>query len=249
MLALLLVTDRHVDYWIAAAVMLVGAGVNGAIVEVVVMRRFRKSPRLVATVATIGLAQVLAVIEIAMPTLVSGRTLAPPEFPTPFRHLRFELGGVIFDGDHIAILVVAVAMVAGLAGFLRLSRYGIAVRAAAENADRAALLGIPVRRLSTLVWVVAAVCSAIAVFMRAPVTGLSPGASVSPTLLLYGLAAKSLVIVEDDLEGTASRYRLLETIRDFAALELARAEETAPARDAHLSFFSDIVRKLVDKHE
>ena len=158
-LALLLVTDRHVDYWIAAAVMLVGAGVNGALVEVVVMRRFRTSPRLVATVATIGLAQVLAVIEIAMPTLVSGRTLAPPEFPTPFRHLRFELGGVIFDGDHIAILVVAVAMVAGLAGFLRLSRYGIAVRAAAENADRAALLGIPVRRLSTLVWMVAAVCS------------------------------------------------------------------------------------------
>jgi ABC-type branched-subunit amino acid transport system ATPase component/ABC-type branched-subunit amino acid transport system permease subunit len=188
-LALLLVTDRHVSYWIAAAVMLVGAALTGAFVEVVVMRRFRRSPRLVATVATIGLAQVLAVIEIAMPTLVSGRTLAPPEFPTPFRHLRFELGGVIFDGNYIAILVVSVALMAGLAGFLRLTRYGIAVRASAENADRAALLGIPVRRLSTLVWVVAAVCSAITVFMRAPVTGLSPGASVSPTVLLYGLAA------------------------------------------------------------
>jgi ABC-type branched-subunit amino acid transport system ATPase component/ABC-type branched-subunit amino acid transport system permease subunit len=188
-LALLLVTDRHLSYWVAAAVMLAGAALTGALVEVVVMRRFRRSPRLVATVATIGLAQVLAVIEIAMPALVSGRTLAPPEFPTPFRGLRFELGGVIFDGDHIAILVVAVALMLGLAGFLRLSRYGVAVRAAAENADRAALLGIPVRRLSTLVWVVAAVCSAIAVFMRAPVTGLSPGASVSPTVLLYGLAA------------------------------------------------------------
>jgi ABC-type branched-subunit amino acid transport system ATPase component/ABC-type branched-subunit amino acid transport system permease subunit len=188
-LALLLVTDRHLSYWVAAAVMLAGAALTGALVEVVVMRRFRRSPRLVATVATIGLAQVLAVIEIAMPALVSGRTLAPPEFPTPFRGLRFELGGMIFDGDHIAILVVAVALMAGLAGFLRLSRYGVAVRAAAENADRAALLGIPVRRLSTLVWVVAAVCSAIAVFMRAPVTGLSPGASVSPTVLLYGLAA------------------------------------------------------------
>jgi branched-chain amino acid transport system permease protein len=188
-LALLLVTDRHVSYWIAAVVMLVGAALMGFLVEVAVMRRFRRSPRLVATVATIGLAQVLAVLEIAMPALVSGRTLAPPEFPTPFRHLRFELGGVIFDGNYIAILVVAVALMAGLAGFLRLTRYGIAVRASAENADRAALLGIPVRRLSTLVWVVAAVCSAIAVFMRAPVTGLSPGASVSPTVLLYGLAA------------------------------------------------------------
>jgi predicted ATPase/class 3 adenylate cyclase/DNA-binding CsgD family transcriptional regulator len=64
--------------------------------------------------------------------------------------------------------------------------------------------------------------------------GCEPGAVLD---LLDGLAAKSLVVVEDDLEGTvASRYRLLETIRDFAALALARAEETAPARDAHLRF-------------
>src|SRR5438067_884410 len=67
--------------------------------------------------------------------------------------------------------------------------------------------------------------------------GSRPGCEPAAVLdLLDGLAAKSLVVVEDDLEGTASRYRLLETIRDFAALALARAEETAPARDAHLSF-------------
>jgi len=67
--------------------------------------------------------------------------------------------------------------------------------------------------------------------------GSGPGCEPAAVLdLLDGLVAKSLVVVEDDLEGTASRYRLLETIRDFAALALARAEETAPARDAHLRF-------------
>ena len=66
--------------------------------------------------------------------------------------------------------------------------------------------------------------------------GSGPGCELAAVLdLLQGLAAKSLVIVDDDLEGPASRYRLLETIRDFAALKLARAEETAPSRGAHLS--------------
>jgi predicted ATPase/class 3 adenylate cyclase/DNA-binding CsgD family transcriptional regulator len=74
--------------------------------------------------------------------------------------------------------------------------------------------------------------------------GSGPGCEPAAVLdLLQGLADKSLVVVEDDLEGTASRYHLLETIRDFAALELARAEETAPARDAHLSVCLDSARQ------
>jgi predicted ATPase/DNA-binding CsgD family transcriptional regulator len=74
--------------------------------------------------------------------------------------------------------------------------------------------------------------------------GSGPGCEPAAVLdLLDGLAAKSLVVVEDDLDGTASRYRLLETIRDFAALALARAEETAPARDAHLRFCLASVRQ------
>ena len=53
--------------------------------------------------------------------------------------------------------------------------------------------------------------------------------------LLDGLVAKSLVIV-DDSAGPGTRYQMLETIRQFAALALSRAEETAALRDAHLRF-------------
>ena len=55
--------------------------------------------------------------------------------------------------------------------------------------------------------------------------------------LLDSLAAKSLVVVEDNSDGTAARYRLLETIRAFAGLALARAGETGLARDAHLRHY------------
>ena len=51
--------------------------------------------------------------------------------------------------------MVVPSVLAGLAWFLLKTDVGIAVRAAAENADRALLLGIPIRRLSTIVWMVA----------------------------------------------------------------------------------------------
>ena len=54
------------------------------------------------------------------------------------------------------MLAVPVVIVA-LAAFFRYTNIGIAVRASAENADRAFLLGIPVKRIQTVVWIVATV--------------------------------------------------------------------------------------------
>ena len=53
--------------------------------------------------------------------------------------------------------------------------------------------------------------------------------------LLDSLVAKSLVMVDDGNAGV-SRYRLLETIRHFANLQLRQAGEMAAQRDAHLRF-------------
>ena len=47
-------------------------------------------------------------------------------------------------------------IVGALTAFFRFTDIGIAVRASAENADRATLLGISVKRLSTIVWIIAA---------------------------------------------------------------------------------------------
>jgi branched-chain amino acid transport system permease protein len=82
--------------------------------------------------------------------------------------------------------VIAIAL------FLRGTDVGIATRAAAERADRAALLGIPVGRLHTFVWAIAAVLSFLALFLRAGVTGLPLGSPVGLTVLLSALAALML---------------------------------------------------------
>jgi branched-chain amino acid transport system permease protein len=193
--ALLLVTNHHWPYVPSVLVMLVGSALSGGVVELM-MRRFSKAPRLIATVFTIGLAQIFVFVELQLPGWIAGLPGVPTNFPTPYSHFKAEIGGVIFSGDYFAIIVATAVVCAGLAAFLRFTRVGIAVRASAENADRAALLGVPVARLSTIVWVLAGVCSGIAVYLQAPVTALPSGGSVSPLVLLYGLAAAVVARME-----------------------------------------------------
>src|SRR5919205_297275 len=79
--------------------------------------------------------------------------------------------------------------------FLRRSAVGVGIRASAANAERAMLLGIPVRRLSTVVWAVAAMLSALSAMLAAPLVG-SGTASTGPALLLPALAAAVLARME-----------------------------------------------------
>jgi branched-chain amino acid transport system permease protein len=193
--ALLLITNQKWPYAAALPVMLVGSALVGGIVELA-MRRFWKSPRLIATVVTIGFAQIFVYLEIKLPSWIGGSSGLPQNLPTPYEHFKVTINGFIFSGDYFAIVVAAVAVCAGLSAFLRFTRAGMAVRASAENADVARLLGVPVANLSTVVWVLAGVCSGIAVFLQAPVTALPSGGTVSPLVLLYGLTAAVVARME-----------------------------------------------------
>ncbi len=55
--------------------------------------------------------------------------------------------------------------------------------------------------------------------------------------LLTSLAEKSLLVTEGD---GAPRYRMLTTIKEYAADRLAEAGESAQARQAHLAYFTDL---------
>jgi branched-chain amino acid transport system permease protein len=173
----------------------VAAIVLGAFIEFAVIRRFSKSPRLILTVATIALSSILAFVQGGLPR-VFGYTTAPQNFPEPFP-FTFDWFPVIFKSSHLLVVIVVPIVTAGLAAFFRFTRVGIAVRASAESTDRAALLGIPVKRIGTLVWVIATALSAIAVLLRAPIVGVAIGSVLGPGLLLRALAAAVIARMEN----------------------------------------------------
>jgi ABC-type branched-subunit amino acid transport system ATPase component/ABC-type branched-subunit amino acid transport system permease subunit len=185
-LAVLLVVSSGASWLLAFATGIVAAVVVGAVVELLVIRRFFRAPRLILSVATIGLAQVLAGIGLLLPQWFDVTT-PPQSFPAPI-DASFTIGVVRFGGNEV-IAAITVPVVCGLLALFLRTRVGVAVRGTAENADRAALLGIPVRRLETLVWVIAAVLAFLAVFLRAGIVGLPIGTVLGPAILLRALAA------------------------------------------------------------
>ena len=194
LLGVLLVSARGWPYFVGLAVGLTSALIVGGVAEFLFVRRFASAPRLILTVATIGIAQLLSAFELILPRAF-GRDLANQQFPTPF-NFAFTWSPVVFRGNHVMAVLVVVASGVALSAFLRRSRFGVAVRAAAESTERAAQLGINTKRVGTLVWVIAGGLSAIAFFLRAPIVGLPIGQVLGPSLLLRALAAAVIARME-----------------------------------------------------
>ncbi|HEX2849075.1 MAG TPA: ABC transporter permease [Acidimicrobiales bacterium] len=182
-----LVQRFGVPFYLAVLIGLVAAVASSALVEWGVIRRFSKAPRLILTVATIGVAQLLGAVELVLAALNKNATLSH-QFKTPISK-HFTFGQVVFTFDHLAVLVVTPIVLLGLVWFLRGTGYGLAARAAAEDSDRARLLGVRVRRVSLLVWVVAGFLSAVTAVLQAPITGFQLGSLAGFSLLLRALAA------------------------------------------------------------
>jgi branched-chain amino acid transport system permease protein len=197
-LATQLFQHRGWNYYGAFAVGIVTAAAVGALADRLVIQRFFWAPRLVLTVATIGLAQILSGIELTLPTLFGGGGPLgglSGGFRTPLRW-SFHLSPLLFSGAHVQVMVVVPVVVALLTLFLRRSAVGVAIRASSANAERAMLLGIPVRRLSTVVWSIAAVLSALSAMLAAPLVGSGSSFTSGPALLLPALAAAVLARME-----------------------------------------------------
>src|SRR5262249_20230266 len=76
-LAVLLVLGWRWTYSASAAMGLVASVLLGFLVEPLITRRFYKSPRLIVTVATIGLAQLLTAIALFMPSWFGDLSVSP----------------------------------------------------------------------------------------------------------------------------------------------------------------------------
>ena len=191
-LTLELVNIRHWSYWAAVTAGLAFAAVLGAAIDVLVIRRFFTVPRLILTLATVGLAQVFAGIELVLPELFGdSRSVLGGSMEVPIDFTR-EVKPILFSGGHFMVMLAVPVVMAGLVYLLKATAVGRGIRGASENIERARLSGVPVRRLSTAVWVLAALLSTLSAILTLPISGTVRGAAGEPTLLLPALAAAVL---------------------------------------------------------
>ncbi|MDA8366303.1 MAG: ATP-binding cassette domain-containing protein [Actinomycetota bacterium] len=189
--AVLLVEGKGWSYWVAVPLGLVAAVVTGWLVEALFIRRMSNAPRLLLTVATIGIYQLLGAAQLGFENLVPQKSAGTFSFPI---HISFYLNPNSFTGDDIvAMAAVPVALILLYVFFVR-TDYGVAIRGAADSSERALLLGIPVRNLSRVTWIVAALLSGVGAILAAQsnIGNFTVGQVTTPAALLLPLAAAVL---------------------------------------------------------
>lgn len=208
----------------------------GLLFEIAVIRRFFYASRLVLTVATIAAASLLAdfgpllirqlpFIPYNTASLAESTGGAPVRGLLPFAGFDFQVGSleIKFGFPEVFALEVVVLALVLLSAFFRFTRAGVAVRALAENAERASLLGISVGGLSMTVWAISGILAGCSAILTGAITVPAQATGYAPSVLLPALAASVL-----------ARFRSLP-VAVFAAVAISIV-----ARSAEWSLENDL---------
>ena len=200
---------------------LVGVGVGGLI-----NWRFSHSPRLVLTVASIGIAQLLGGIALYVPRYIHGPALIA-SFRTGLSSWHTEINPVLFNGNDLVVVFAVPLVVLSVSWFLLGTDAGRAVRAIADNPDRARLVGIPARRLLLGVWAISGVVAALAVILQAPSAGVPIDSAAGPAILLAPLAA-AVVARMDSLTVAFVAAVALGVLEEIVRLDVTKQAVETP---------------------
>jgi ABC-type branched-subunit amino acid transport system ATPase component/ABC-type branched-subunit amino acid transport system permease subunit len=173
-------------YWPALLFALLVGTLSGTVVELTVIRRLFKAPRVIVLVATIGVAELARAVTLTLPDYRTG-TLQT-QYPTPMSS-EWHLGSVTITGPQLLVVIIVPIVTVALWWLLGATRFGESVRATATNADLARLSGVSPKLMSTAIWTIAGFLSTISVILIATQQTSAQLVSIGPDTLLLGLTA------------------------------------------------------------
>src|SRR3954471_22428786 len=127
--AVLLSTADHVSYLLSMPIAIVGGVLFGALTDIVVLRRFKHTSRLIVTVVTIGIAQSYAALGFFIPVWFGEKASRVPRVKTPWQNLltKTARGEPVITGNKFFAFAVVVLLPGLLVFFLKKTRLGIAL--------------------------------------------------------------------------------------------------------------------------
>ena len=123
-----------------AATMLV-SGILGVAIERLALRPLRNVSGPAAMITTIGVSYIL--FNVILLTVGAGSL----NFPNPLPRVRWVVGGAVVELRSVLIWGISVVLMVGLHLFVSRSRLGKAMRATAQDAEAARMMGVDVDRV------------------------------------------------------------------------------------------------------
>jgi len=154
----------HWTYWPAFALAIAIVAVFGAALDWAVLRRVIGQPQFAVVMLTIGLGAVFR----SFASITWGSEIYT--LPTPFSARATRIGGVSVSHEYVSIIVGTVLLCAALYALFTHTKIGVAMQAASQNQLAAYYMGIPVKRVFSLIWAISAGVATIAGVLLAPVS-------------------------------------------------------------------------------
>jgi branched-chain amino acid transport system permease protein len=153
-----------VGYWLAFGLAIVAVALFGAALDATVLRRVIGQPQFAVVMLTIGLGATFR----SFASITWGSEIYT--LPTPFSARQTMVGKVSVSHEYVAIIVGTVLLCAVLYAFFRYTKVGVAMQATSQNQLAAYYMGIPVKRMFSLIWAISAGVAAVAGVLLAPVS-------------------------------------------------------------------------------
>lgn len=185
--ALVGTTLLGMPYWVAACAAMLVVAALGWFMERLVVRPLATRPGWMITLVTLGAA--LGVRQLA--TSLTSDQLPSTVLESPYAPTLWELSGQAVRTAHIAAIAVSAVVCSALYGLFRFSKLGFGLQATLRNRMAALHMGLPVRRLESVAWVLAAALAAIAGLLLASWTPVDASMALTgfkalPAALLAG---------------------------------------------------------------
>lgn len=174
----------------ALVIALVVAAILGLVVYGLVFRPLRDAPPLARIVASLGVFLYLQSV-MQLRVTAAGGGAAALQLTSLLPDGVVTIGDATIPTSSFVLAAMAVAVAVGLALVFRLTRFGLATRAAAEHEKGAVLTGLSPDRLGYLNWVIASVLAGAAVIVIAGMSSrLDP---IDTSLLVVPALAAALL--------------------------------------------------------
>jgi branched-chain amino acid transport system permease protein len=208
-----------VNYWLSFLLCLICMAGAGALIEWLIVRPILGYPQFSIVMATIGLGLVIR----ALVGIIWGT--GDLRIETPFTDGVFRIGSLVLSEDSLSIIVATGLLCAVLYAFFRFTRIGIAMQATSQNMLAAYYMGIPVKKMFSLIWSLSAIVACCAGILLAPITFIHAnlgflGIKAFPAAVLGGFGSIPGAVVGGIVIGiveSLSGFYLPEGFKDVAA--------------------------------
>lgn len=207
-LGLLLLSATFTPLLLTLLIPMLVIGLVGVLVERVAYRPLRGAPEVTMLITS------LAVSSIIENTMVMTVTAQPRAFTLPAGVNQLHtVAGVSFSTLDVVTVALSVTLMTALTLYIRMSRTGIAMRAAAENLRAARLMGIDINRVVMVAFLLGSALAAVAGWLWAakystvePFMGFLPGLKAFVAAVIGGIGVIPGAVLGGYLLGFAEIF-------------------------------------------